>query len=86
MLIEALLWVLGGALRAMAAILPDVDFPFSAELSSFATTIGQYLRGLDGFLPVSEYVVFLGWVLSVYLPFVVGFYVVRFIYSHIPVI
>lgn len=84
MIVEALLSVVGFILSALDAIVPDVPVPFSSELSSFATFIGSNLGGLNEFLPIVEIGVVLGWALTVYLPFVVTYVVVRWVFAHVP--
>lgn len=83
---EALLTVIGLLLAGLDAIIPDVDVPFDTELADFAEFVGANLGGLDNFLPITEVAVVVGWALTVYLPFVVAFVVVRWVFSHIPAV
>jgi len=84
MIVQGLLNVVGLIFAGLAAALPDVDFPFAGSLEDFAVTVGQYANGLDGFLPVSEMAVAVTWALTVYLPFVVTFVIVRWVFQHVP--
>lgn len=80
----ALLSVVGFILAGLDAIIPDVPIPFETELDAFAVFVGANLGGLNAFLPVVEVGVVLGWALTVYLPFVVSFTIVRWVFSHVP--
>lgn len=84
MIIELLLSVIGALLSGLDAIIPDVPVPFEDELSDFAAFVGGNLGGLNTFLPITEIGVALVWALTVYLPFVVSFCVVRWIFAHVP--
>jgi len=75
-----------GLVDALVGLLPTVSFPFASTLSDFADFIGSQLAGLNSFLPISEVAVPIGWALTVYLPFVLTFLLVRWVYSLIPVV
>lgn len=84
MIVELLLTVVGVLLTSVAFLIPDVVMPFTDELHDLAVFVGSNLGGLNSFLPVTEVAAVLGWCMTVYLPFVVGFVVVRWVWSHIP--
>ena len=86
MITEAIVSAVLGVIDMLVSLLPEVTFTFASTLTEFAELIGSQLGGLNNILPISEVAVPLGWALTVYLPFVVVFYIVRWVYSKIPVI
>lgn len=86
MIVEGLLTVIGLLLSGLDAIIPDVATPFQSELEDFAIFVGSNLGGLDQFLPITEIAVAVSWGLVVYLPFVIGFVVFRWIFAHVPAV
>lgn len=86
MIIEALLTAVLGGLTSLLEAIPDATLDDGGYPEQFAEAIGGAMGGLDGFLPISELVVVVGWILTTYLPVCVVFYTVRWIYTHLPVI
>jgi hypothetical protein len=83
---DAVINLLVGLVEVLVGLLPDVTVPFVAELTSFGELIGNYAGALDGFLPITEMMVPIGWAVTVYIPFVLTFYVVRWVYAKVPVV
>lgn len=81
-LVEGVLYVLTALLEAI----PDVTLPFGNYPDRFAQEIGGALGSLDAVVPVTEASVVVGWFLVSYVPIVVTFVVVRWVYEHLPVI
>lgn len=82
LIIEAVL----GALTYLLEQIPDLSIPVGTYPEDFAGIIGGALGGLDGFLPISETVEVVGWVLVTYIPVVVAYQLTRWVYTHLPVI
>jgi hypothetical protein len=82
---EAVLSAFVSFIDAFVGLLPAVELPFVDTLSSFATSIGSQIGGLDSFIPITESLPYIQWSLTIYLPFVFVFYTVRWVYSMIPV-
>lgn len=85
MIVEAFIRVLGGAVSAIASLLPTFTVPFAGTLQDLAEFVGSQLGAMNGFLPIDELGEPIGFVLGVYVPFVIVFYTVRWVYSKIPV-
>jgi hypothetical protein len=85
-IVEAVVAAVFGVLDAVIGLVPAVTFSFGSTLEDFADIIGSQLGGLDSFLPISEMAPVVVWAFTVYLPFVLVFYTVRWIYSKIPVV
>jgi len=86
MITELLLSAFMALASSLGALLPTVTVPFEDDLALFADFIGSQLGGLDNIVPISEVAPTIGWALTVYLPFVIAFYSVRWVYSMIPVV
>lgn len=80
------MWVVLEMFSGLFGLLPDLDIPFQSELDSFGAQIGSTVGGLNGFIPISEAIVPVQWAMTVYLPFVLSFYMVRWVYARIPVV
>jgi hypothetical protein len=87
-IVQLLLDALLAVLTLVLAAIPDVSMPAAASsaLSSFATTLGAQLGGLDGMLPITEVGSFVGWVLGTYVPIVIAYHVAHWVWTHLPVI
>jgi hypothetical protein len=83
---DALLGLVVSLVEVLVGLLPDVTVPFASDIASFGSLIGSYAGGLDGLIPISEMMVPIGWAVTVYIPFVLTFYVVRWVYAKVPVI
>lgn len=86
MIVEAILVGVLGALTTLLETIPDATLPVGTYPAQFAEAIGGALGGLDGFLPISEMAVVVGWVLATYVPVVLTYHLVLWIYTHLPVI
>jgi hypothetical protein len=75
-------------LDGISLLIPDVDLPSSVTtlVDDFGPIVVGYLFALNGLLPVAELATFAGWVMTLYLPAAVTYAVVRWLYSHIPVL
>lgn len=82
MLLTAIL----GGLTAILEAIPDATLPVGTYPAQFASAIGGALGGLDGFLPITEMSVVVGWVLATYVPLCLAYYLTLWIYTHLPVI
>lgn len=69
----------------VVGLLPDVTLPYSAEIGDFADFVGSQIGGLNSFLPIDEMLPLLSFALLIYMPFTFVFYIVRYVYSLIPV-
>lgn len=83
--------LIGGLLDLFAGVLnaiPDAPLPAVASnaLEDFATEIGASLGGLDSMVPITEAAVFVGWVLSTYVPIMVTYQTARWVWTHLPII
>lgn len=85
MITEALIEVFFGGGTSLLEVIPDGTLPVGTYPEDFAEAIGGALGGLDGFLPISEMALVVGWALTVYFPIVLVYYLVLWIYTHIPV-
>jgi hypothetical protein len=86
MITDALLGLVVSLVEVLVSALPAVTVPFSDEVASFGSLIGSYAGMLDGLLPISEMMVPIAWAVTVYIPFVLTFYVVRWVYAKLPVV
>lgn len=86
MIVELFVGAVIGLVEGLVGLLPTVSLPFADTLSDFAELIGSQLGGLNSFLPISEAASVIGWALTVYLPFVLTFLLVRWVYSMLPVV
>lgn len=86
MITEAIITVLASAVAGIASLLPSFTVPFADELQDLAEFVGSQLGGLNSFLPIDELAAPIGFALGVYVPFVIVFYTVRWVYSKIPVV
>lgn len=86
MLTELMVGVMLGLWTAILEALPDLTIPVGDYPDEFAEAIGGALGGLNGFLPITEMSVVAGWVLTVYVPVCVAYYVARWVYTHLPII
>lgn len=82
--------LLGGLLDLLTAVLdavPDAPLPAVASdaLEDFATELGGSLGGLDSVVPITEVAVFVGWVLSTYVPIILTYQVAHWVWTHLPV-
>lgn len=75
-----------GLLTLILEAIPDGTLPVGDYVEDFATAIGGALGGLDGFLPITEMSVVVGWIMVTYVPIVVTYHIVRWAYTHLPVI
>jgi len=85
-IVEAVVSAVLGVIDMLVGLLPQITFTYAATLESFAEIIGSQLGGLNNILPIAELAGPIAWALTVYLPFVIVFYLVRWVYSKIPVI
>lgn len=86
MILELVYSALVAVTSSVFSLIPEMELPFSTELTSFGSFIGSQIGGLDSFIPISEVAPVIAWALTVYLPFVFVFYTVRWVYSKVPVI
>ncbi len=88
MIVDSLVGGLLDLLTLIFGVIPDASLPAVAasSLDSFASEIGGALGGLDGFLPISEVAVFIGWVLGTFVPIMIAYQVSHWVWTHLPVI
>lgn len=88
MIVQTAVTALLGVLSLALSAIPDGSLPAAAAgyLSSFASTIGGALGGLDAVLPITEAAIFVGWILGTYVPIVVTYRITHWVYVHLPVI
>lgn len=88
MIIELLVGALLDVLTYLLDLIPDASLPAAAAnaLDSFAGQIGGSLGGLNGLLPISECMVFIGWVLGTYVPIVIALQTSMWVWAHLPII
>jgi len=85
LIVEALLLVLIEGVNALVFLLPQITLGFQQTVDDFAVTLGEQVGSLDSFLPISEALPIVGWALTVYVPFLLVYMPIRWIYSMIPV-
>lgn len=85
MIVNAVTGLFFAVYGALFSVVPEVTLPYVDKLEEFATLIGSQVGGLNSFLPISEMLPVLFFALVVYLPFVLVFYAVRWVYAMIPV-
>lgn len=86
MAVQLLMNLVGAIFDVFDAILPDIELDVSAELSEFADVVAGGIAWINGVLPLAELLDAIDWVLVVYLPFVLVFHLVKWIYAHLPVV
>lgn len=86
MIVEAIVNLITGLVDVLVGIAPDLTLPFGTYPTQFANFAGSQLAGLNTILPITELAIVVGWVLSLYVPVVFTFYVVRWIWAHVPFI
>lgn len=84
MVVEWVLGALAAVLGAVASLIPDVPIPFEDELADAGTFVGSRLGGLNTFLPIEEWATAVTWGFAFYIPFVVGWVIVRWAFGHVP--
>jgi len=85
MIFDLVFGALFSSVGAFFSLFPEVTLPYTSELTAFASFLGSQVGGLNSFIPIDEMLPLLSFALLVYLPFTMVFYVVRYIYSLIPV-
>jgi len=84
-IVELFINVMVSAVSAVVGLIPETTLSFSTTLDDFADYLGSQLNGLDNVVPISEVKGPMSAALAIYVPFVLTFYVVRWVYSKIPV-
>lgn len=86
MIVDLFINVCVGAVTAVVGLIPQGTLSFSTTLDNFANYLGSQLNGLNNIIPITEVKGPITAALGVYVPFVIVFYTVRWIYSKIPVV
>jgi len=87
MIVDAVIWVLRGFLRTIAFLLPEGSLSaWIPDTSGWGSFIGTKVGPLNSFAPVAELFVFLDVFLNIWLPAVLAYQLVFWIYAHMPVI
>jgi hypothetical protein len=73
------------AVTGVIDLIPSMELSIAGTLSSFASYLGSQLNGLNSIIPIAEIKGPIASTMAVYIPFVLTFYVVRWVYSKIPV-
>jgi len=87
---SALLSLLGALLDAIASVLPSVeDLPWSGattSISNWLESVGGMAGPFDHWIPLAEIFDVMDWMVTYYLPVVVTYLTVRWVYAHLPVV
>lgn len=86
MITEAFLNVLGVIVRAIDALIPALEIPYADEVTDLAAWAGTQMGFLDPVIPIATVAAAFGWIVTTYVPLWFAFVVIRWVYSHIPVV
>lgn len=88
MVVDAILSLLSSIFGLIGDLLPDVGaLPFASYLEDAGDVfrhIGESCGPLNGFLPLTELFTVVGWLVTFYLPLVLLYLGVRWLYAHLP--
>lgn len=87
MITGALLEVFGAIITLIASALPTTTFlPASITIPSFVTSGSGVMGFLNTYLPVSEMLTCLRYMITYYFPAVIAYKLANWVYRHIPAI
>jgi len=87
MITDLLLALVATVVDGLAELLPEMDLPYQAEMSSLGTTFAGYVRGMVGIIfPVDEYIAVVRDFVLVWFVGMLAFILVKWFFRYIPVV
>jgi hypothetical protein len=86
-IVGAVLTLLRLIIAGLNALLPTATLTgIPSSISNLATTIGTNLGAINPYFPAAELFTYLGWLWLYWLPGVLAYSIVFWIYQHLPVV